>query len=114
MAKPKAGNTLIVASAGLPSSLEQESSLGYPNQEATQNMGTTLIRNPYVPVGTAGEFRQDIFKFEQLGVTSSGKAHGQVVATGLRPGFLERLKASGCTLDKDMFERRVLVRDDVD
>jgi pilus assembly protein CpaF len=57
---------------------------------------------------------QDIFKYEQLGIGPSGKAHGQIVATGLRPGFLERLKASGCEIDTDMFERRVLVRDDAD
>jgi pilus assembly protein CpaF len=57
---------------------------------------------------------QDIFKFEQLGVSPSGKAYGQIVATGLRPGFLDRLKSSGCDLDPDMFERRVLVRDDPD
>jgi len=57
---------------------------------------------------------QDIFKYEQLGVSSGGKAYGQIVATGLRPGFLERLKSSGCNVDPDMFERRVLVRDDVD
>ena len=54
---------------------------------------------------------QDIFKFEQLGMTAEGKAHGQIVATGLRPGFLDRLMTSGCTLDPSMFERRVLVRD---
>ncbi|MCB9850842.1 MAG: CpaF family protein [Phycisphaerales bacterium] len=57
---------------------------------------------------------QDIFKFEQRGMTSGGKAWGEIVATGLRPGFLERLKSSGCNIDPDMFERRVLVRDDVD
>jgi len=57
---------------------------------------------------------QDIFQFEQLGVTPSGKAYGQLVATGLRPGFLDRLKTSGCNISPDMFERRVLVRDDVD
>lgn len=57
---------------------------------------------------------QDIFQFEQLGVTAQGKAYGQVVATGLRPGFLDRLKTSGCKISPDMFERRVLVRDDVD
>jgi pilus assembly protein CpaF len=57
---------------------------------------------------------QDIFKFEQLGVSSSGKAYGQIVATGLRPGFLERIRSSGVNLNPDMFERRVLVKDDPD
>ena len=57
---------------------------------------------------------QDIFQFEQLGVTSEGKAYGQLISTGLRPGFLDRLKSSGCNMSPDLFERRVLVRDDVD
>jgi len=57
---------------------------------------------------------QDIFKFEQLGVTASGKAYGQLVSTGLRPGFLDRLKSSGCTIDPAIFERRVLMRDEQD
>jgi len=57
---------------------------------------------------------QEIFAFEQLGVSHSGKAHGQIVATGLRPGFLDRLNAAGCNLDPGLFERQGLVRDDVD
>ena len=66
--------------------------------------------------GMEGEIitMQDIFKFEQLGVSSDGKAHGQIVATGLRPGFLDRLQASGCNIDTGMFERRVLIKDDLE
>jgi len=55
---------------------------------------------------------QDIFAFEQTGLSSAGKAKGQFVATGIRPSFLERLKASGHELDPDMFTRRVLLTDD--
>jgi len=55
---------------------------------------------------------QDIFAFEQTGMSSSGKAKGQFVATGIRPSFLERLKSSGHELDPDMFTRRVLLTDD--
>ena len=54
---------------------------------------------------------QEIFKFEQLGIDSTGKAYGQFIATGLRPGFLDRLKYSGVELDPAVFERRVLYRD---
>lgn len=57
---------------------------------------------------------QDIFAFEQTGLSSSGKAKGQFVATGIRPSFLERLKASGHALDPDMFTRRVLLMEDGD
>ncbi|MFQ6048645.1 MAG: CpaF family protein [Phycisphaerae bacterium] len=57
---------------------------------------------------------QDIFRFEQEGVDSSGKAYGQFVATGIRPTFLERIAAAGCEVDPSIFERRVLMveRDD--
>ncbi|HWL93684.1 MAG TPA: ATPase, T2SS/T4P/T4SS family, partial [Phycisphaerae bacterium] len=54
---------------------------------------------------------QEIFKFEQIGIDGAGKAYGQFIATGLRPGFLERLKSSGVELDPAIFERRVLYRD---
>jgi len=54
---------------------------------------------------------QDIFAFEQLGIDSNGRAYGQIVATGLRPSFMERLQSSGCNVDCGMFERQVLLRD---
>jgi pilus assembly protein CpaF len=55
---------------------------------------------------------QDIFLFEQLGVSGSGTAFGQFLATGIRPSFLDRLKTSGCEIDPDMFTRQVLLTDD--
>jgi pilus assembly protein CpaF len=54
---------------------------------------------------------QDLFKFEQLGVSASGKAYGNLVSTGVRPGFLERLKSHGCHVDPDWFRPRILVED---
>ncbi|MFH1417195.1 MAG: CpaF family protein [Planctomycetota bacterium] len=54
---------------------------------------------------------QEIFKFEQVGINSVGKAYGQFIATGLRPGFLDRLKYSGVELDPALFERQVLAVD---
>lgn len=56
---------------------------------------------------------QDIFKFEQLGMDSTGKAYGQFIATGLRPSFFDRLKYSGIELDPSIFERRVLAKDKI-
>ncbi|MFQ5414596.1 MAG: CpaF family protein, partial [Phycisphaerae bacterium] len=56
---------------------------------------------------------QDIFVFEQLGVSTEGRAYGHFLATGIRPGFLDRFKAVGCEVDSSMFERRVLMADDV-
>ncbi len=54
---------------------------------------------------------QDIFKFEQDGVTAEGRAHGRLVSTGVRPGFLDRLKSSGCTIDTEVFKPRDLMSD---
>jgi pilus assembly protein CpaF len=55
---------------------------------------------------------QDIFAFEQTGVSASGRATGQFIATGIRPAFLDRLKTSGCDVDPALFQRRVLMTDD--
>jgi pilus assembly protein CpaF len=57
---------------------------------------------------------QDIFKFEQDGVNSKGKAYGRIVATGVRPGFIDRLQAAGTVIDPEWFVSRDLVCDDVD
>jgi pilus assembly protein CpaF len=56
---------------------------------------------------------QDIFKFEPLGATSEGRIHGQFIATGLRPGFLGKLKSHGADVDESIFERRILAVDEV-
>jgi len=54
---------------------------------------------------------QDIFTFEQQGIDNNGKAYGRIVATGIRPTFLDRLKASGCEINPALFERQVLISD---
>ena len=55
---------------------------------------------------------QELFKFEQLGINTAGKAYGRFIATGLRPGFLDRLKYSGIELDMGLFERQILSCDE--
>jgi len=47
---------------------------------------------------------QDIFLFEKTGISESGKVMGRFRATGIRPKFYERLKASGITLPQQMFQ----------
>ena len=54
---------------------------------------------------------QEIFKYEQIGLDNTGKAYGRFMATGLRPSFLDRLKAAGADLDTALFERQVLSED---
>lgn len=55
---------------------------------------------------------QELFKYEQDGVNSEGKAVGRIVATGVRPQFLDRLKASGTVVDPAWFDPRDLVVDE--
>ncbi|UCD30775.1 MAG: CpaF family protein [Planctomycetota bacterium] len=57
---------------------------------------------------------QDIFQFEQIGIDDDGKAYGQIIATGIRPTFLERLEHSGCDIRPELFERQVLMMDNED
>ena len=49
---------------------------------------------------------QDIFVFEQGGLTESGKIRGQFKATGVRPAFAEKLQQHGITLPADLFRYR--------
>jgi len=47
---------------------------------------------------------QEIFRFEQTGLTPDGRVQGQFVATGIRPKFAQRLITRGITLSDDLFE----------
>jgi len=52
---------------------------------------------------------QDIFIFEKRGVTADGRVLGTFSATGIRPKFAEKLKASGITLSSSLFEHALEV-----
>ena len=54
---------------------------------------------------------QDIYAFEQTGVSPSGNSCGQFIATGIRPSFNDLLVAKGCELNADSFTRKVLLVD---
>jgi pilus assembly protein CpaF len=47
---------------------------------------------------------QDIFVFERLGLNAANRVIGRFRATGLRPTFSDRLKASGIQLSPNVFE----------
>ena len=51
---------------------------------------------------------QELLAFEQQGIGPDGKAFGRFIMTGVRPAFLDRLKAHGANVDGLNFERRVL------
>ncbi len=54
---------------------------------------------------------QEIYAFRQTGVDPGGRAHGEFLATGIRPSFMDRLEQAGCHLPPDLFTQRVLMRD---
>jgi pilus assembly protein CpaF len=47
---------------------------------------------------------QDIFVFDRLGISANNRVIGRFRATGLRPTFADRLKASGIQLSPNLFE----------
>jgi pilus assembly protein CpaF len=68
--------------------------------------GTRKVIKVTEVVGMEGDLitLQDIFVFDQKGIGPDGKVVGQHRATGIRPRFVDRLKASGVGLDPEIFD----------
>ena len=49
---------------------------------------------------------QEIFKFERHGIGAEGAVMGELIPTGIRPSFAERLRLAGIPLAADLFERK--------
>ncbi len=47
---------------------------------------------------------QEVFMFEQTGIDQHGRVKGRFRATGVRPRFVERLRAAGVTVPPKLFE----------
>jgi pilus assembly protein CpaF len=47
---------------------------------------------------------QEIFVFRQTGVDAEGRVQGHYCATGVRPRFVERLRAHGVTIPDTLFD----------
>jgi pilus assembly protein CpaF len=47
---------------------------------------------------------QEIFRFEQTGLSPDGRVQGQFLATGIRPKFAQRLSTRGIALSDTLFE----------
>jgi pilus assembly protein CpaF len=64
-------------------------------------------------IGMEGDtiIMQEIFAFRPIGVDANGRAHGEFVATGIRPSFMDRLEQAGCHLPHDLFTQRVMLKD---
>lgn len=75
-------------------------------QVARMSDGTRRVTHISEITGVADEMVtiQDIFVFERLGIGPNGRVLGRFRATGIRPVFADRLKASGIQLPPNMFE----------
>jgi pilus assembly protein CpaF len=78
-------------------------------QVARFNDGTRRVTHITEITGMEGDVvsMQDVFVFEQQGVSSEGRTLGTFTATGIRPRFEEKLKASGISLPANLFEPSV-------
>ena len=68
--------------------------------------GTRRVTAMTECVGMEGELvtMQDIFVFEKTGLTEQGRVTGKFRATGIRPRFYERLRASGIQIPASVFQ----------
>ncbi len=75
-------------------------------QVARFSDGSRRVTHITEVVGMEGDIitLQDIFLFEKTGILESGRVLGRFRATGVRPKFYDRLKASGISLPTQMFQ----------
>jgi pilus assembly protein CpaF len=68
--------------------------------------GTRRVTSITECVGMEGDLvtMQDIFTFEKLGITESGRVKGRFRATGVRPKFSEKLKSAGVSIAASVFQ----------
>ena len=81
-------------------------------QLARFNDGTRRVTQITEVTGMEGEviLMQDLFVFEQQGVSADGRVLGNFTGTGIRPKFAERLRAAGFEFPTSMFEPTRKVR----
>jgi len=70
--------------------------------------GSRRVTNITEVVGLEGDrtTMQDIFVFEQTGITSEGKIMGRFMPTGSVPTFLEEMRAKGVVVEQGLFDPR--------
>ena len=68
--------------------------------------GSRKITSLQEITGMEGEIitLQEIFKFEQIGLTDSRQVRGKFISTGVRPKFTEKFRALGIELSPDVFD----------
>ncbi len=101
-------NMVLMAGLDLPLSAirEQMASAFYVVVQLSRMPdGTRKITSIAEVTGTEGPTitMQELFQYKQRGIDQHGNVVGEHLATGIRPGFSERLTAFGIYLDQAMF-----------
>ncbi len=74
-------------------------------QQSRLKDGSRRITHITEIIGMEGDIitMQDIFVFKQQGRDEKGRIRGEIVPTGIKPHFIEKLESSGITLPSDLF-----------
>lgn len=101
-------NMVLMASLELPDRAIREqisSALHLLIQLARHTDGVRRVTHITECTGMEGQIvtLQDLFKFQQTGITEDGKVVGYQAATGIRPTFAEKFEQSGVVLPPDLF-----------
>ena len=103
-------NMVLMAGLELPDRAIREqtaSALHLIIQLARHTDGVRRVTHITEVTGMEGQIitLQDLFKYEQTGITEEGKLEGRMMPTGIRPSFAERFESSGISLPGTMFLR---------
>lgn len=104
-------NMVLMASLELPDRAIREqmsSALHLIIQLARHTDGVRRVTHVTECTGMEGQTvtLQDLFRFQQTGVSEDGKVIGFTGATGIRPGFAEKFEQAGVVLPPDLFVPR--------
>ncbi len=104
-------NMVLMASLDLPDRAIREqisSALHVIIQLARHTDGVRRVTHITECTGMEGQIvtLQDLFKFQQRGVSEEGKVDGYQAATGIRPTFAEKFEQAGVVLPPDLFMPR--------
>jgi len=77
-------------------------------QQARMKDGSRRITQITEVVGMEGDIitMQDIFTFKQEGKDNRGRFIGNIVPTGIKPKFMEKISKTGIVLPSDIFTER--------
>ena len=102
-------NMLAMGAANMPSKVARTqiaSAIGVIIQVNRLTDGRRKVTSISELTGMEGEVitMQEIFSYRQTGVDADGSVKGYFQATGVRPRFIERMKARGIVLPESLFD----------